>query len=81
MAYSFTLSLTTTPAALLERAKKLAAEGDAIFQGDTSSGSFTGSGVEGNYQIDADTLTVTITDKPFFAPWALVESKIRGFFS
>ncbi len=81
MAHSFTLSLTTTPAALLERAKKLAAENDAVFQGDTSSGSFTASGVEGSYQIDADTITITVTDKPFLAPWALVESKVRGFFS
>ena len=65
---------------LVSEAKQVAEENDATFKGDTSSGSFSGKGVEGNYEIQGQTVEVTITDKPTLASWSKVESKIRELF-
>jgi hypothetical protein len=43
-------------------------------------GSFSGSGVEGEYEVEDGTVTVTITNKPFFLSWDNVESRVREFF-
>ncbi len=81
MSRSFSIKLTSTPNTLIEKAKKVAEENDATFSGDTTSGSFTGSGVEGSYEITGDTVTVTISKKPFYATWSIVESRVRVFFT
>jgi hypothetical protein len=65
---------------LVSEARQVAKENDATFEGDTSSGSFSGNGVEGNYEIEGQTVEVTITDKPTLAPWSKVEAKVREFF-
>lgn len=51
------------------------------FNGDSAKGSFAGGGVEGDYTIDGNTVTVNITKKPFVAPKSLVERKIREYFA
>jgi hypothetical protein len=66
---------------LLEHAKQVAQTNNALFDGDEASGSFAGSGVKGSYEITNGVITVTITRKPFFVPWSLVETQIRGFFT
>ena len=66
---------------MVSEAKQVAEENDATFEGDTSSGSFSGQGVEGNYEIQGQTVEVTITDKPTLAPWSKVESKVKEFFA
>jgi hypothetical protein len=65
---------------LVEKAKRIAAEKNATFEGDTTLGSFSGSGVEGEYEVEDGTVTVTITNKPFFLSWDNVESRVREFF-
>jgi hypothetical protein len=37
-------------------------------------------GFEGQYQVNGETITITITEKPFLIPCTLIESKIREFF-
>jgi hypothetical protein len=81
MARSFQVKLTDSSEALVEKAKKVAAETNATFSGDTQAGSFSGDGVEGSYTINGDTVTVTISTKPFYAPWFVVESRVREFFT
>ena len=66
---------------MVSEAKQVAEENDATFEGDTSSGSFSVKGVEGNYEIQGQTVEVTITDKPTLAPWSKVESKVKEFFA
>lgn len=51
------------------------------FSGDSSKGSFAGGGVEGDYQIAGNTVTVNITKKPFVAPKSLIEKKIKEYFA
>ena len=65
---------------LISDARQVAKENDATFEGDTSAGSFSGKGVEGNYEMEGRTVEVTITDKPTVAPWSKVESKVKEFF-
>ena len=77
---TFRVQTQKDPDTLLKEARQIAQENVATFKGDTSSGSFSGKGVEGNYEIEGQTVEVTITDKPTLAPWSKVESKVREFF-
>ena len=77
---TFSVNTQKDPDTLVSEARQVARENDATFEGDTSSGSFLGKGVEGDYQIEGQTVEVTITDKPALAPWSKVESKVKEFF-
>ena len=80
MSKSFSMPLKDDPAALVERARKLAEDTGAEFGGDATSGHFAAKGVEGEYVVEGDSITVTVTRKPMVAPWSLVESKVKEFF-
>jgi hypothetical protein len=77
---SFSIDTSEDPNTLVDRARRLAAQNNALLEGDASSGRFSGRGIEGIYDIEGTTVTVTITDKPFFLPWEYVESRVREFF-
>jgi hypothetical protein len=77
---TFSIKATKNPGTLVSEAKKVAKENNATFRGDTSSGSFAGKGVKGNYKIEGGTVKVTITDKSTLASWSKVESKVKEFF-
>ena len=77
---TFRVQTQKDPDTLVKEARQVAKENNAPFEGDTSSGSFSGKGVEGNYEIEGQTVEVTITDKPTLAPWSKVESKVKEFF-
>jgi hypothetical protein len=64
----------------VSEAKKVAKENNASFRGDANSGSFSGRGVKGRYEIEGGTVKITITDKPSLASWSTVESKVKEFF-
>jgi hypothetical protein len=81
MTKSFEIPINSAPEELLAKVKKAAAEHGAEFTGDTQSGRFSGSGVEGEYRIEEGKAIVTVTNKPFIAPWSMVESTLRQFFS
>ena len=73
-------TIITTPQSIVDKAKATVAKSGAEFAGNTSSGSFSGNGVSGVYEIRTDKIVVTITKKPIFIPWTFVEAKIRDFF-
>jgi hypothetical protein len=77
---TFSIRATKNPSTLVSEAKKVAKENDATFKGDTTSGSFSGKGVEGRYKIEGGAVKVTLTDKPTLASWSTVESKVKEFF-
>src|SRR5215212_4220133 len=77
---TFSIKTTKNPTTLVSEAKKVAKDNNATFRGDTTSGSFSGKGVEGRYKIEGGTVKVTITDKPTLASWSKVESKVKEFF-
>jgi hypothetical protein len=78
---TFSINTNKDPQTLVQQAKGVAEENNATFKGDTNSGSFSGSGVEGSYEIEGSTVHVTVTDKPKLATWSKVESKINEFFN
>lgn len=80
MTHSFQITLSQDPASVVERVRKLLTENGGQFSGNSSSGSFAGSGVKGAYHISGRDVTITITKKPLLAPMSLVESKIREYF-
>jgi hypothetical protein len=77
---TFTMNTNKDPETRLQKARQVAKENDAAFKGDANSGSFSGKGVEGSYEIEGNTL-VTVTNKPALASWSKVESKMEEFFS
>jgi len=81
MSKTFQIKFEGDAKVLIDRAKKIARDNGAYFNGDETKGSFSGSGVAGNYLVEQDTIIITIDKKPFIAPWHLVENKIRDFFS
>lgn len=80
MPHSFQITLSQDPASVVERVRKLLTENGGQFSGNSSSGSFAGSGVKGAYHISGQIVNITITKKPLLAPMSLVESKIREYF-
>jgi len=79
---TFAISFTGTAAAQVEKVRKLARENDVTFAGNEQFGSFTGSGVVGNYKFISDhVVQVEILKKPFFARWSMVEAKINELFA
>ena len=81
MAKTFKLEIKTSAEEMLKKAKDEAGKSWASVTGETSSGKFSGSGVEGTYKIVGNSVEITIEKKPFIAPMSLVESKVRKFFS
>lgn len=69
---------------LLERVQEEAAKQGVQFGGDTSEGRFSGSGVRGNYTVEGNIITISITDIGFPASMmhncSSLEQEIRKFF-
>ena len=78
--HTFSVSTDKDPQTLAEEDKKVAEENGATFRGDENSGSFSGSGVEGSYEVEGTTVQITVTEKPGFVPWSTVESQVEEFF-
>jgi hypothetical protein len=67
------------PLTLLARAKKAAYENGAILVGDEHSGRFSHDLVKGDYRMVGQKVIVTVTDKHWLLPWAVVEAQLREF--
>ena len=80
MSRTIRVNTTERPSTLVARVQEGIKKYGADFKGNTTSGSFSGKGVKGTYSIQDRVVTVTITDKPFYIPWHVVESQVRGFF-
>ena len=78
---TFSINTNKDPQTLVQEARQVAEENKATFKGDANSGSFSGRGVEGSYEVEGNTVTITITDKPKLASWSKVESKVKEFFT
>lgn len=86
MAHKFTVSPKDDLQATLKRVETTITGKGGQFSGDTSQGNFAGvtpiGMVKGKYAvINGTDIEITITDKPFIAPQAIIENKIRDYFS
>lgn len=80
MSKTFTVTIPAEEDDFLDNTRRAVESLGATLEGDDSSGSFSGRGVEGTYAVDGDQVTVTITKKPTLAPWPLIENLVRDFF-
>jgi hypothetical protein len=82
MSKTITVQISTPPAELMKEARSLAYSNSGVeLFGDASSGSFSVKGLEGEYKMKVvpggTLLTITISRKPFFLPWRLIENFVR----
>ena len=77
MAKTYELDTMVSPSALLARAKKAAYANGATLLGDERSGRFSHEMAEGEYRMVGQKVIVTVTDKHWLLPWAVVEAQLR----
>ena len=63
----------------LDSIRKKASEKNAIVDGDNSAGTITGNGITSNYSVEGNTISITVTEKPSFIPWEIVEKKLNDY--
>ena len=83
MAYSFEIPFNDDPNSIINRARNTIQGAQGTFSGDTNTGEFAVPAkigtVEGNYAIQNNVLRVTITKKPFIAPYSMIEDALRKY--
>ena len=79
MAKTFELATMASPSSLLARAKKAAYANGATLLGDERSGRFSHKMAVGEYRMVGQRVIVTVTDKHWLLPWAVVEAQLREF--
>ena len=80
MAFSFQINRPENISEALVRVAGKIQSGGGMFSGDEQSGSFTGRGVSGRYDV-GNKITITITQKPILASNSKVIDTITGYFS
>ena len=74
---TFSLDTPVKPLTLLARAKKAAYANGAALVGDECSGRFSHEMAESEYRMVGQKVVVTVTDKHWLLPWAVVEVRLR----
>jgi hypothetical protein len=77
VAKTYQLDTMVSPSSLLARAKKAAYANGAILLGDERSGRFSHEMAKGEYRMVDQKVIVTVTDKHWLLPWAVVEAQLR----
>jgi len=81
MSCKFSIPITTSAEAMLEKAKRAVQGQGGEFNGDANSGSFSvkvmGT-IEGSYTVSGSELLISINDKPMFIPCATIESFLKN---
>ncbi len=80
MSEGFSFQLTQAPEQAIDKAKAAAEKEGASFEGDAAEGKFSAMGVVGTYRISGNVVEVDISERPFFAPLSIIESKIKSLF-
>jgi hypothetical protein len=85
MAHSFEIPFEGSAEAIIEKAKNTIAGASGTLNGSESTGEFTVPSpvgdVKGSYAVVGNLLTVTITEKPFIAPYSMIEDALRKYLS
>jgi hypothetical protein len=78
MAQTYTFQIHGDPEVKFRQVQQLAAAKGVTLSGDSTMANFSGL-VTGSYSRSGSIVTVTITNKPFYAPWSTIESMLRDF--
>lgn len=85
MAHRFSVRIQGDPQRAVQNVETQLRAAGGTFAGDARAGKFGGKSpvglIEGTYEVHNDTVTVTITKKPFVVPNSTVEGKIREYFA
>lgn len=85
MAHSFEIPFEGSAESIIEKAKQTIAGANGTLDGSTSDGTFKVASpvgdVLGNYAVAGNVLKVTITEKPFIAPYSMIEDALRKYLS
>jgi hypothetical protein len=83
--HSFSVTFTGTADETVAKARGAIEKFGGTFDGDTSRGNLVASTpagkVKGTYQVQGQTITIDIIDKPFVVPASVIEAQIRKFLS
>ena len=77
MAKTYQLDTMVSPSLLLARAKKAAYANGATLSGDERSGRFWHEMAKGEYRMVDQKVIVTVSDKHWLLPWAVIEAQLR----
>jgi hypothetical protein len=72
------VSIPMSDAQFAAATNRLRADGIAI---DGPSGTLSKDGITGKYQYADGKLTIEVTDRPFFIPLSMIESKLQAYFT
>ncbi len=79
---SFSIPFTGDAESILAKAKAAIESQNGDFTGDINSGNFEVSvfanSIKGYYKVNGQTLSLTITDKPFLIPCSTIESLLKS---
>lgn len=78
MAQTYSFQIFGDPDEKFRQVQQMARAKGVTLSGDSIKASFSGL-VTGSYSRFANTVTVTITNKPIFVGWSTVESMLRDF--
>ncbi|MCL2286375.1 MAG: hypothetical protein FWC32_08430 [Firmicutes bacterium] len=65
--------------ALFDKAKKDAAENGITWQGDITQGHGSGFGFEGQYVIDENHITITVTKRPLLVSKSRIKNEVENY--
>ena len=78
MQRTFTFEFKTTPDKFIPQIKEKLLQYGGKFEGSRQAGSFEVKEIAGSYTVEDIKLIITITRKPFLAPWPVVESVLKS---
>lgn len=77
MTRTFKVNVSGNKKAILNRIKEAGRKQGVTVAGTTNGGKFSGL-ISGNYSVTGNTVTVSITKKPFIISWEDVERRLRS---
>jgi hypothetical protein len=85
MAHSFTITVAHDIVSVVKHMESVITENGGRFQGDAEKGDFQGHTVAGLIKgqyctVSGNEIQITITDKPFFVPYGMIETEVRKYF-
>jgi hypothetical protein len=81
MSYKFEMILEDDLEGRVAEAKRLIEENGGNMSGDSKTGTFSISGVEGSYHSTGTQVTITIKKKPMLVTHGFIEKKVRQYFA
>lgn len=81
MACNFSIPFTSSPEAVVSKARNAVQSQGGLFEGDTTAGRFDvtvfGNTIKGSYSVSGQEINIVIDTKPFFVPCNTIEGFLK----